>query len=438
MSYKNPNKDLTQYDREPFIIPEDTELTGELVLEYIEKHKARIPRYTHLRNEYEGAAQVLGTEKPDYKPNNKLVVNYPKYLVTNFEGYFAGKPPTVEHKDDLTDEKLRIFKLISHFEDVFAEVSKLCSLFGHGYTLLYQDERARTRFTWETPENAFVIYDDTVEELPLYGVRYNIADDRSIRGYVYTRGYSVEFYADSNDVVFDEPEIHFYDSVPLVEWIQNEERISIIETVHTLIHAYNKGLSEKANDVDYFADAYLKVIGAKVDEDSMENMRDNRTINFEGDGLNEKPPIVEFLDKPNGDETQENLLNRLERLIHKISQVPDINSEDFASAPSGESLERRLQPLQNLAQTKERKFKKALQNTFEMWFNVPANAANNDDWMDLKYKFYRTHPKPTISEIELAQSAEGLLSQETRLSFISEVDNVKDEIERLRLENESD
>ena len=30
----------------------------------------------------------------------------------------------------------------------------------------------------------------------------------------------------------------------------------------TMINAYNKALSEKANDVDYFADAYLKVLGA--------------------------------------------------------------------------------------------------------------------------------------------------------------------------------
>ena len=36
--------------------------------------------------------------------------------------------------------------------------------------------------------------------------------------------------------------------------------MGIFEPVLTMINAYNKAISEKANDVDYFADAYLKVL----------------------------------------------------------------------------------------------------------------------------------------------------------------------------------
>lgn len=34
------------------------------------------------------------------------------------------------------------------------------------------------------------------------------------------------------------------------------------------INAYNKALSEKANDVDYFADAYLKILGERIDDET--------------------------------------------------------------------------------------------------------------------------------------------------------------------------
>ena len=65
----------------------------------------------------------------------------------------------------------------------------------------------------------------------------------------------------------------------------------------------------KANDVDYFADAYLKVLGAYLDKDDVKSIRDDRIINFDGeaDKLN-----VDFLQKPDGDTTQEHLIDRLE------------------------------------------------------------------------------------------------------------------------------
>ena len=47
-----------------------------------------------------------------------------------------------------------------------------------------------------------------------------------------------------------------------------------------MIDAYNKAISEKANDVDYFADAYLKVLGAKLGTNGVKQIRDNRIVNF--------------------------------------------------------------------------------------------------------------------------------------------------------------
>ncbi|MGL4546762.1 phage portal protein [Eubacterium aggregans] len=75
----------------------------------------------------------------------------------------------------------------------------------------------------------------------------------------------------------------------------------MFEPVISLIDAYNKALPEKANGVDYFADAYLKILGAHLDNEDLQDMRDKRVINLEGD--NAEKIIAEFLDKPNSDET---------------------------------------------------------------------------------------------------------------------------------------
>ena len=118
----------------------------------------------------------------------------------------------------------------------------------------------------------------------------------------------------------------------------------------TRIDAYNKAISEKANDVDYFADAYLEILGPKLEDDDVTHIRDNRIINFDGDT---ERMLVDFLQKPDGDTTQEHLIERLEKLIFQISMVANISDESFGTS-SGIAMKYKLQGMSNLAKTKER------------------------------------------------------------------------------------
>src|SRR5690606_42025541 len=97
----------------------------------------------------------------------------------------------------------------------------------------------------------------------------------------------------------------------------------------------NQAIADKANDVDYFSDAYLKILGAELDEEALRHVRDNRIINLFGDADTLKSLVVEFMEKPSADETQGNLLIRIERLVYQISMVGNINDEKFSNAPIG-------------------------------------------------------------------------------------------------------
>ena len=62
-----------------FIHPTEEEITAEVVQEFIKLHQAELQRYTRLKNLYESKAPILSqTAKPEYKPDNRLVVNYAK------------------------------------------------------------------------------------------------------------------------------------------------------------------------------------------------------------------------------------------------------------------------------------------------------------------------------------------------------------------------
>src|SRR5690625_4213542 len=157
--------------------PEE-ELTAELLGEFIEKHTARLPRYKKLMGMYKGNHDILHQdEKAEYKPDNRLVVNFAKYIVDTLNGYFIGNPIKTTHPDEMVAERMREIAKRNNQNDNNAELSKLCSIYGHAYEFLYQDEEANTRVTYTEPTNAFVIYDDTIAQNAMYGVYINSFDE---------------------------------------------------------------------------------------------------------------------------------------------------------------------------------------------------------------------------------------------------------------------
>ena len=418
-------------------IHESDELTPDELLEFIKLHQTKVPRYRELKKQYESKPPILDLPKKDpWKPDNRLVVNFGRKLVDTFNGYFVGIPVKTSHDDDNFDDALNNFWRLNNLDDTLAELAKVTSLYGHGYLYVWQNENAQTRVTYNEPLDMFVIYDDSIEQNPLYAVRYKKNDDKQIEGVLITRGSYIEFAEGNKSLSFAGESPHYYPTLPVIEFVENDEQQSLIEPVESLINAYNKTMSFKMNDADYFADAYLKVLGAELDEEGTYKIRDNRIINLFGTDDASKI-IVDFLSKPDGGKTQEDLLNRIERLIYQISMVADINNESFGSS-SGVALEFKLQPMKDLAIMKERKFTRGLSELFKLFAglptNVPANKAN--EWANIHYRFTRNIPRNISDEVKAARDLDGVVSQATQLSVLSIVDDVKSEIDAIEEERE--
>ncbi len=125
--------------------------------------------------------------------------------------------------------------------------------------------------------------------------------------------------------------------IPIIEAMENDERLSVIKNVLPLVDEIDKAMSEKANDVDYFADAYMKVLSAILSEDDLENLRNYRIIDLksrESDDPSETPESldIDFLSKPNADETQENLIDRIVDNLYQVSMITNLNDKDFGNS----------------------------------------------------------------------------------------------------------
>ncbi len=427
--------------RRPYKLPEplqcsaDKPITLTLAEEYIRQHEERFPRYIYLENLYKGFHDVYKQpEKPDWKPDNRLAVNFPRYITDTFLGFGYGVPIKKSHPDDTIAQAINDFERENEITDHEYELARKCCIYGHAFEYLYQDEEAKTKMTICTPMELFVVYDDTVKNRALFAVRYgyhSTETDQSGQRYgeILTREEIIPFEGSTAGEPMENP----YGRLPCVEWMLNEDRMGLYEGVSGLVEAYNHTLGEKANDVDAFAEAYLAVLGAELDEDGIYKIRDNRVINLYGTD-DAKDILVQFLQKPTADGTQENLLNRLETLIYQTSMVANISDESFGSAASGVALAYKLQAMSNLALTFDRKIEKALRKRYKLFCSLSTNVPNRDAWRDVDIRTTRNLPKNVAEEAQTAAQLEGIVSKETQLSVLSIVPDVKKELERMEQE----
>jgi len=429
--------------RRPYKLPEplqcsaDKPITLTLAEGYIRQHEERFPRYIYLENLYKGFHDVYKQpEKPDWKPDNRLAVNFPRYITDTFLGFGYGVPIKKSHPDDATAQAINDFERENEITDHEYELARKCCIYGHAFEYLYQDEEAKTKMTICTPMELFVVYDDTVKNRALFAVRYGYHSTETDQpgqryGEILTREEIIPFEGSTAGEPMENP----YGRLPCVEWMLNEDRMGLYEGVSGLVEAYNHTLGEKANDVDAFAEAYLAVLGAELDEDGIYKIRDNRVINLYGTD-DAKDILVQFLQKPTADGTQENLLNRLETLIYQTSMVANISDESFGSAASGVALAYKLQAMSNLALTFDRKIEKSLRKRYKLFCSLSTNVPNRDAWRDVDIRTTRNLPKNVAEEAQTAAQLEGIVSKETQLSVLSIVPDAKKELERMEQEEQ--
>ena len=311
-----------------FRLSNEEELDIETLGKFLNKHQYWVDkRYRPLVDAYMTRYPIFNKPpKPEFKPDKRIAVNFAKYIVDTMNGFFIGIPIKITTDDQTIGEYVNLLDSYNDQDDNNAELSKMCSIYGKGYEMYYVDELGNIGITYLSPEEAFMVYDDSILERPRYFCRiYRDADDI---GYISVSDSRIVRYATLEGGlhwISEEEKVHGFGDVPATEFRENEEEISLFEPVLTMIHEYNEALSEKSNDVAYFADAYMKILGAKFDNEVLEQVRNNRIINFPGT-FESGQLEVDFLQKPDGDTSQEHLLDRLSLFlaIHTVERPNEI------------------------------------------------------------------------------------------------------------------
>lgn len=425
-------------------------ITPELVQRILRKFEPRQAEMKRLYLRYLGDPDGVPIYQrrldDDRKVNNRVANDFFGEIVDMKVGYFAGNPISYNYaKDDPNYEEaqglITRFAALNNLPDLDVEVTKMAAICGYGARLLYIDKQARERAK-NLPAFGTVFLtttgDITEPDYALYV--YTVLDERDspIRKVEFYDAAYTHFFIEtrSNSGTYQvekPPELHPFGMCPVVGFPNNAELQGDAEKVLSLIDAYDRTLSDVNSEIEAFRLAYMAFIGGMITEEELEQARRTGAFNLP-EGADAK-----FITKNLDDDVVEHHLDRLHDNIYRFSKTPDLSDEAFGGgAQSGEARKYRLLGLEMKTGFFENKFRSASKRMFELlaapWkMKTPSLRF---DPLNVWYEFKRNFPRDLLYEAQATRQLKGMVSEQTRLSQLSFVDDAQYEIELMQRERD--
>ncbi|WDS60627.1 hypothetical protein BC7_00030 [Bacillus phage BC-7] len=430
-------------DRKYYI--KDPNSLKEVALQIV-RFNQRQGEYTTLENYYKNITKINTRmfEDPS-KPNNRLSHPFAKIIVKNATSYFTGEPIKVTPHKESRQKELDRIDIVNDTNDVNSELDRLSNIYGHAFEIHWRDKVDRKtvpRFKALSPKNVILFHSMELDEEPIASVVFTCKKDAVTKAdtyfaTLYTKEYSQKFSFSPNkeslgDIAEEEPQSHNVGYLPVIEYLNNEERESSFESVISLIDAYNTAQSDTINDIEYWADSYMVLTDMSgTDSKDIAQMKRDRVLLVDGTGK------AEFLNKSTNDKHIENIKDRLTADIHKFSQIPNLNDEQFAANLSGTAIRMKIIALEEKTSEKETKFTKSLRKRYDIIFRFLDIKTLEKTTDFVTFQYTRNLPLNLIEIADMvAKMPENLFSKKTLRAQYPIVYNEKAEVEQIKKEQE--
>ncbi|MED4342407.1 phage portal protein [Bacillus licheniformis] len=440
----------------------NNEIDGPIIEQIIEEHKPikdkAIAQYERYMASVAGvpilqreAAQFEDFEtgkvrRIDHLVNNRLNNAFDAEIVDTKVGYMFGHPISYEtekdgeNKNTALAEQINNFNTINNIADADSEWGKKAAICGYGARLVYIAPDGLVRVANVNPWEVVIIAENDITE-PSFALRYYKVFD-------WVNNQSIErekatFYDDKMAYFFEkqkggwtllEKKLHLFDYCPLFGLPNNDEQMGDVEKVIKLIDAYDRTLSDASNEIEQLRLAYLILKGAGMDDEDIQELKKTGVLEMFG-----KDDDAKFLTKDINDTMIENHLNRLEENILRFAKSVNFSDESFGGNVTGVAMKYKLMALENKCITMERKTTAALRYQYKLLCSAWAKKGlvSAGDYLKVWFSFKRNLPSNLLEEAQTSGQLKGQVSEETRLSTLSIVDDVQYEIERMKAEQDA-
>ena len=418
------------------------------ILHLIQKHQRCVPDLNKLKAYYEGNHDIL----KDTARENKLVCNHAKDITDTASSYFIGNPIT--YKSDQDIKPLMDALETAGGDEADGDNGLDLSVYGRAYEYIYTRQEETELFIKNlSPQNTFMVYDDTIEQNELLGVYYYARkDDTDVGNTIYVATILTQNYKyvlniqniDTPQALIEPPEAHFKGEVPLIEYLNNKMAIGDFQLQIPLIDAYNALMSDRVTDKEQFIDAILAIYGTLLsDEDdepgdgagaekAMKRLRREKLLEMPGDGAK-----AEYITRTYDEAGVEILKKAIEQDIHKFSHIPCMTDESFGGNVSGVAMEFKLLGMENITKIKTRYYKKGLRKRLRIFANfLDTRSGIHVDVTTVTPIFTRALPKNLLEISQIVTNLWGKVSRKTLLAQVPFVDDVEEELKAVEKEEQ--
>ena len=419
-----------------------------IIRQLISKHISLVGNLKKNMAYYHGKHKIL----KDAKRENRLVCNHAKDISDTASSYFIGNPVTYKSDADIKD--LTDSLETAGADETDGDNGLDLSIYGLAYEYVYVKENENNLLTKNlSPENTFMVKDDSIEENELFAVYYYVRKDDSgtepehYIATVLTPNYKYELDIQNNEVpqlTTELPVPHYLGEIPIIEYLNNKLAIGDFELQIPLIDAYNALMSDRITDKEQFIDAILAIYGTLLsDEDEPGTEEEDQNIKKAKERLKkykvlEMPDTAkaEYLTRTFDESGVEILKKAIEQDIHKFSHIPCMSDESFGGNVSGVAMEFKLLGMENITKIKTRYYRKGLRKRIRIFCNYLALHGKSVDPAGITMTFTRALPKNLLEISQIVANLWGKVSRKTLLSQVPFVDDVDEELKALDEETE--
>lgn len=246
----------------------------------ISTHRQNAEEIDYLYNYYLGNQPVLyRTKQVRPEINNKVVQNTAYFIVETKTADIASEP--IQYVLRGTDERKsqEIADLNTIMENEDKAYSDIClarwrSICGTSYRFIANDD-GRSSLLDETdfrievldPRLTFVVY--YTNNLPAFSIQLTKDEKNKNLYFAYTNEYW--FKISGNKII--EKGINGFQAIPVIEYPNNENRISDIEITISLSDAINEMASDRQDGIAQFVQSFIKFINCEMDADKFAELR---------------------------------------------------------------------------------------------------------------------------------------------------------------------
>lgn len=439
--------------------------TIEIIQKILNKHRPKREHMLGLYNRYLSHVDGVPIFHREFEDpsaiNNKIANDYFSELINTKVGYFAGAPfsysysqlaeedknenlfdddktiPQTQADIDNANKVIERFTIRNNIADKDLEITKLAEICGYAGRLLYINTEGDESIKVINPWECAILARDEITE-PSYGIWYY--EEEYIIDGMSKEVRTIEFYNATDCYIFEDglegwilkdQFKHMFDYCPLQGIPNNRELLGGAEKVLSLIDGIDRTVSDCNSEIESFKLAYLLVYGCNIDDETLQ--RAKRTGCFSIPPMGQAEAKIEYLTKQINDTFVENHLNRLEKNIYKFGQTPNLH-DAASSSMSGLSMKLLLFPLETRTVMFERKFQSAATYMWKVLCSAWKKKQINMDYTEIYCTCKRTYPIDVAYEADTMNKLDGQVSQHTKLSLCSFIDDPNWEIEMMEKE----